>query len=257
MQESQKIIKFSAVCTGIFGIITYFISVNMEISLVVLNSIWISNNFLLTIMGGAFASFLVTLIIECKNYISKKRETEVQLFFQTFYLYQQLFLMHRRLSDYINHPDQVLPKGVLNDCAYKVECQKNAIISLSYNSFGKNNLLRKAHGDFCKELICEIEHVIGHRFYLDIAINNAGIDALKKCGSSISVTSANEQVNPVIKKLQRELEVLTDSVGDFLSVVNKYCKNRYKWDELKATVDSSYKSIFEFETFEEYIQQDE
>ncbi len=257
MEKSKKVIVFSAVCTVISAIITYFISVNMEACWITVDSIWISNNFLLTVMGGVLTGFIVTLIIEYKNYIDKKMEAETEIFFQTFYLYQQLFIMHERVSDYISHPDQALPKGMLNDCAYKAECQKNAIISLSYNSFRKKNLLKKAHDDFCKKLICEIEHVIGHRFYLDIAINNAEIDALKKCGSSISVTSSNEQVGMVMKKLQRELEALTDNVGDFLSVVNKYCKNRYKWDQLKATIDSSYKSIFEFETFEEYIQQDE
>lgn len=74
MSTSIKVIKFTSILSIIFLVITYLITVNIESRFISLNTIWISNNFLLTVFGGVFASTLVVLFCEINKYlIDKKR----------------------------------------------------------------------------------------------------------------------------------------------------------------------------------------
>ena len=79
METSVKIIKFTTVMSGIFMILTYGVSLN--VAYLWFDIEWLSNNFLLTIFGGIFASMLVVLICEVHKYLLLKREAENQIFY--------------------------------------------------------------------------------------------------------------------------------------------------------------------------------
>lgn len=53
MRGSVKVIKFTAPMSILFLALTYFITVNIEAHIIVLNMIWLSNNLALTVFGGA------------------------------------------------------------------------------------------------------------------------------------------------------------------------------------------------------------
>lgn len=55
--------------------------INAEGQYVVVESEWISNTFLLTVFGGAFASMLVVFLYEVRKYLSIKSNTEQYLFY--------------------------------------------------------------------------------------------------------------------------------------------------------------------------------
>ena len=71
MSTSIKVIKFTSILSTIFLIITYLITVNIESNFISLNTIWISNNFLLTVFCGVFASTLVVMFCEINKYLIK------------------------------------------------------------------------------------------------------------------------------------------------------------------------------------------
>ena len=64
MRIQIKVIRFVAIMSVILAAITYLISLNIEVGFIKLNAPWISNNFALTVFGGAFASMLVVLVCE-------------------------------------------------------------------------------------------------------------------------------------------------------------------------------------------------
>ena len=84
MRTSIKVIKFTSILSFIFLVITYLITINIDGGFVKLNTIWISNNFLLTGFGGMFASTLVVLLCEINKYLIDKKNTENQLFSKQF-----------------------------------------------------------------------------------------------------------------------------------------------------------------------------
>ena len=81
MNASKKTIQFTGVASIVLIVATYLITVNIENQLLSINSPWISNNFLLTIIGGAFASMLVVLACEIKKFCTMKASTEAFLFY--------------------------------------------------------------------------------------------------------------------------------------------------------------------------------
>lgn len=115
MSTSIKVIKFTSILSIIFLVITYLITVNIESGFIQLNTIWISNNFLLTVFGGAFASILVVLFCEINKYLIDKKNVETQLFHQALYLYQAIFLMQHNILDYQSHPNAQIPENLLDN----------------------------------------------------------------------------------------------------------------------------------------------
>ena len=67
---------------AIVFVITYIISLNIENQIIVVNSRWISNNFLFAIFSGAFASLLIVLAYEILKYFQLKKEAENTIFSQ-------------------------------------------------------------------------------------------------------------------------------------------------------------------------------
>ena len=53
MRTQIKVIRFAAINSAIFAVFTYLITLNMEIGFLNLDTSWLSNNFALTICGGA------------------------------------------------------------------------------------------------------------------------------------------------------------------------------------------------------------
>ena len=80
MRATIAIIKFCIRFAVILALITWLITVNIETGFIKLGSIWISNNFLLTVVGGSFASMLVVLICEVQKYIYTKNQNEQSMF---------------------------------------------------------------------------------------------------------------------------------------------------------------------------------
>ena len=80
MKTQIKVIRFVAIMSIVLAAITYLITVNIEVGFINLNTQWLSNNFLLTVCGGAFASMLVVLLCEIQKYFEIKKSTEAIIF---------------------------------------------------------------------------------------------------------------------------------------------------------------------------------
>ena len=59
MREIINVIKHCSFISFVFLILTYLTTVNIEGQFISVDSVWISNNFLVTLFGGVFASMLV------------------------------------------------------------------------------------------------------------------------------------------------------------------------------------------------------
>ena len=149
MRESIKVIIWCSIVSTVFLILTYAVTVNTEAHFVVLDSVWISNNFLITLFGGVFASMLVVLLCEIQKYLSSKRRTEQYLFYQSLYLYQALVQTRIFIEDYLSHEEWILPDNLFDESVRKIQCQLNAIQTTDYATFKHSeNSLMVEHGRF-------------------------------------------------------------------------------------------------------------
>ena len=134
MRGNVKVIKFTAFVSILFLALTYFTTVNMETHMLELNTIWFSNDFVLTIFGGAFASMLVVLICEVQKYITAKASVEEYIFYQALYLYQALFLMKQNICDHQRNTEAGVPDNLLE--------QDNLLYSINLYGEGSSDELK-------------------------------------------------------------------------------------------------------------------
>ena len=152
MSTSVKVIRFTSILSIILLIITYLITVNIESSFIKLNTIWISNNFLLTVFGGVFSSTLVVLFCEINKYLIDKKSTENQLFYQAMYLYQAMFIMLHNILDYQSHPEMQIPENIFDVTTQMIKSQVTCLQGIDYSCFKKNSLIEQKHLSFKKDM---------------------------------------------------------------------------------------------------------
>ena len=111
MNTSIKVIKFTTKVAIVLAIITYLISLNIAFGWFDIK--WCSNNFLLSVFGGAFASTLVVLICEVQKYQQIKKDTADLVFKQIGSIYAWLKVMAHNLKKYQDDKNLEVNKEIL------------------------------------------------------------------------------------------------------------------------------------------------
>lgn len=104
MRRHIKVIRFTAVFSLLSLILTYLTTLNIESSFLILNTPWVSNNFLLTVFSGIFCGFIVAFINEIGSYNNTKHEIEDALFYSSQNLYIQLFALRKKYTLLARYP---------------------------------------------------------------------------------------------------------------------------------------------------------
>ncbi len=244
MSTSIKVIKFTSILSIIFLVITYLITVNMESGFIQINTIWISNSFLLTVFGGVFASILVVLFCEINKYMINKRDTETQLFFQAMYLYQALFLMQHNILDYQSHPSAQIPPNLLDNTTYMVKSQALFIRGLDYTTFKKNNKIVNKHNSFKKDTFAKFIKLENGINLLQCAILEERIanhESRKTYPDYI--TSSTPKVATVLAEQINIIMPLLEEISLYLKTIDDNCKSRYNWNTLHDNIQNSYVTL--------------
>lgn len=160
MSDNIKVIKFTAISSVVFMLITYLITVNMEIQFFTLNTVWFSNNFALTSCGGIFASFFVVFLCEVQKYLSMKSSVEAYLFYHATYLYAALFYMQQNIREYRENKEYIVPDNFLDMRIAMVQTELSLLQSTDYCTFKAHNKLVSVHRKFCSEGAVKITTVI-------------------------------------------------------------------------------------------------
>ena len=94
-----------------FLLLTYLISLNMEIGFINLGSDVISNSFLFAVFSGIFASIWVVLICDLHKYFDTKKRVENLLYMQFVFLYGQLLLIRNNIGRSLHNPTEPLAQN--------------------------------------------------------------------------------------------------------------------------------------------------
>lgn len=145
MTANTKTIKFLILPTLIFAVLTYAVSLNMDNCFLVLNSKYISNNFLLAVFGGCLTSSFVVLMMEFQKYLFNKQNAVAILYQSLLRIYTELSVMRGTMQSYIECDDEIVTKALMRDRAPFIEWAINNIALLDYSPInGKDVLLKKA-----------------------------------------------------------------------------------------------------------------
>lgn len=257
MKSSIEIVKFTFKLSLLFGIITYLITVNIETNFFSLNTIWISNNFVLTICGGIVASFLVVLLSEIQKYLSTKSSSESYLFYHAVYLYSALFLMQQNILDYAKNSNKAIPENLLELRTQMAQSELVALQNTEYITFRSRNPIAVAHQNFCIEVAVKVRSVLDSGINLRIAINVAKIDNLKYYQEARDITSANKTVSSTLIILYRNITSILKEIDKYLLTIDHSCKSRFNWTTMRTAIQENYDSIFKIGNFEDFLKQGE
>lgn len=254
MRSNIETIKFTGLFCLILAVLTYIVTLNIEMGFFRPNWGWMSNNFALTVCGGAFASFLVVMLCEVQKYRSNKLSCENSLYTHAMYLYSVLYFLDRNIDEYIAEQNEPVPNNLVDERIKMIRSQSMAIRSVDYITFRKINALVTAHQNFCTNGLAKVDSIMGSGNYLKIAINQTRIKNLEEKNGRETVTSADKLVAQTLSALKNQILPILSDVSTYLGIINQYCNGRYDWEKQKTKIHDSYISIFEAGKFEDFLK---
>lgn len=253
MRSNIETIKFTGAFSAIFAVFTYIVALNIEIGFFQPNWIWMSNNFALTICGGAFASFLVVMLCEMQKYRSNRLSCENYMFFQAMYLYSAVFSMRKNIEEYLENKHTIVVENCLDEHIHMALGELTALQSSDYILFNKNNQMVKEHQKFCIDRAPILRSVIkSYGIYLKLAVNIVQRENLEKSGLSGNVTASNHLVAVTLNRIDNEVIKLLDEISDYLAIIEQSTKGRYNWTVAKEKIEAA--SNPRLDTFEKFIE---
>lgn len=235
MKSSINTIKFLAVLSVILLLVTYSISLNDENRWIVFDTPWLSNSFVFAIVGGSFASSLVVLACELQKYQSIKRQAEDYLFGQLFSLYAQVTIIHYNTKRQLNDISSPVPNNLIDEIANRGKMCLTSLTSIEYFTFCKYNTIKMQLIQYRGKSGTRIQLFLQDSIFLKMAINEDKI-ALLKQGKDELITSQNPKTHQTLKKIFDDSSVVLSFIEKSLDIIDKECKKRYRWSELKRNV---------------------
>lgn len=237
MKESINTIKYVMLLSVAFLLLTYIISLNEENKWLILNTPWFSNNFAFTISGGAFASLVVILACELQHYFLIKRQTEDYLYSQLFALYTQISIIYYNTKRQINNVNSSVPINLIDEIANRGLLCLNNLASIGYTTICKCNVIEEQLIHYKGNNGMLIRSFLQNSLFLKMAISEDKLNMLKQ-GRDEIVKSCSPKTYQVLKKIHKDSSIILSFIEYSLDSIDKGCKNRYQWKEVKRNVIS-------------------
>jgi len=251
MSTNIKVIRYTAVLSGILAILMYLISLNIAFEWFDWN--WFSNGFMLTIFGGAFASMLVVLICEIQKYLENKRLSEDVLFAHVGYVYAHLYVIETNLKRQLENKKETVYKELIRNNLENLKQEIEIIRSIDYTRFSKKNKFVLRNKDFSNWLMTDFSQFVSEGAYLAIAVNTDQMGNMIATGTQGNVTSTSPYTSVVITKLIRRTADMLSIVDDYGKFIDDSCNNRYVWELKKLSVEKVVD--IEFADIDDYIKE--
>lgn len=253
MRTQVKIVKLIIVLCALFAVLTYFITLNMEIGFINLHTPWLSNNFALTVCGGAFSGVLVMLVCEIQKYLLMKADAENLIYTHTAYIFVQLHIIQSSIQSCVSNPNQNIPGQLLAHPAGIVRNEVAIISNADYVTLLANNLVNE-YQNLCRTVLPCIEKYMVATPNLEIAVRMDQINNLQIFGVERPITSQSNYTHKTLDILSKEIVPLQEKVDSFLCVWNDKCKNRYQWPQRRDAMLADYRASSP-SGFEEFMKQ--
>ena len=264
MSSNVKIIKFSFWLSLIFLIVTYIVSLNIEIGFLVPNLPWLSNSFFLTIFGGMFGSSVVVLICEIEKYLINKRYMEDYFFNHSSFLCIYLLGLYNSLNTIMCNGTEISDSNFLNNSKDVAKAELNAIKLGDYTTLLKGNSLKKEINNFLMSDWKTIDEFLRDCDFLRLAILTDKQEQtkehicklLKNDDFGCHVSEKNKNVNKTLRILLKKAENSLKLTESFLQIIDSHCDGRYKSNESIERFEQQRK-IYSEEILETFFEKNE
>lgn len=256
MSVNVKIIKHLILLSFVFMAATYAVFLNMEGGYIILQSKWVSNNLLFAIFSGVFASILVVVLNETRQYLINKRSTQDILFSQFATLYSQLLIMQNNMRKSIEQHDEIITDTLLEQSSSISKMCIENISNVDYATFCPQNKIQKMIQRF--RLVHKSEFILylNNCGYLKIAIVEDQMLNIKTFGHQETITSQSLNTGKTVIKLQKGIVPLLLVVNQYLELLDNSVSNRYKWVSVRDNMQA-YHNNYTFISLKDFLSKED
>lgn len=240
MSESVRIIKWLILLSVFSLILTYAISVNLELGLLCIDSPYISNSFAFSICGGIFASVIVMLACEIRKYIDLKRNVINVMYTQFYFMYGQLRMIYDNINFYLDTPTEIVPSNLLYCSMDNLKRCINNLNNLDYILLCRKDIVSDIIEDFKSNGQQFLNEYLTDCLNFEIALKTDAIVNLENENSSL-VTSTSPKTKAVLQILKVSAKPIMDYIDNCLQDIDSQCKYKYGWDNDKNYIDKNIK----------------
>lgn len=249
MRTSISLIKFLGILSLISVVITYVISLNE-------GYVCISKDFLLAIFSGIFTGLFVMLICEIQKYLKTKEEIERYMFYQTMYLYIEVFLIRKNLNEFLENRHEEVPQNLLIEHKNHATCQINVLRQIDYFTFRKKNSFTINVSKFLTQELDNLEKFLNYCGCLEIAVLTSQHNNIQSGVFNNIITSSDEIVSKTITKLINLATEKEEEISTQLQLIDDHCKNRFNWEERRKKIKNGYRSLKNCDVFNQLLNEE-
>lgn len=238
-QLKHTIYYLAGLCLAIL-IISYLVSINNEIHFWVLNSPWISNEFLFSCCIGIFASIAVLISTELYKSFQIQKSVEQFLFTQLAYLYGQLQIANANISNLLSG-NQIIADNLLNSLSYTLSHITPMLRSVDYNPLCCTKQV-KIVSEIVERIrsaqLQEIDNLAADCNYLGVAINTDKINSINNADLSHNITAKFQNTYKTLLALNKEIQQIKSKILIDITELNTACDNRFHWNEVEQQISN-------------------
>lgn len=235
MNLCTNTIKNLSTASVLVFILTYIISLNIENRFFIINSKWISSNFIYTITSGAFASILIVLICEYIKYLNLKQEAENAIFLKMSNLFGQILIIKYTCTRAL-HSHGIVDQYLIHTTCNNVSITSDNICGIDYTPlWGKTNRVKTILNLYISQKHSSIKKFPQKSILLQIAHNEEKIILLQQGKDSLITYDAPKVKAELIRIINQTLPILID-LDIILTQIDKQCNNRYHWQTTKESL---------------------
>ena len=255
MSSCIKTIKLTILLSFLFAAITYFVTVNMELGIVRLNSGWISNNFLLAIFGGAFGSTIVVLICELHRYWLLKKEIELKIYNLLYSILAELVVSNNTIRTYLNDTKLTVPNEALDSNRARAMATIDTLEAVDYRTISRKTELELVLAQFFQGAYQSIKQFISNEQFLNCAVLSDEIELLEH-GKSGIVTAECENTGKTFSILLESSQNCVDEMKVLLERLDSIFDGRFKWSQAKSMIESV-PNVLPLDEYQKFIDREE
>lgn len=248
MSVNIRIIRWLTVITVITLMAICCVNINIETEIIVLDTILISNNMMMTLLGGICTGLVVVLAEKNYKYHLDKNTYKSYLYNTAVMLYSDFYYVHKNINELLCDKSMKIPKNLFTSRMSVMQNRIWGMANTDYCVFRKKDKFMLVHNDFVRNKFMQLKNRMDQYIYFDIAFTEAEINQLKK------IENADENIYKVLKVLDAFTKEAMETIDQYLCAVQNDSPKKFIWTHDKEVIHGSYLGLYNSGNVNDFIK---
>lgn len=233
MTSNIKTIKLTSIVCSITFALAFFVCLNISYEWFEIK--WLSNTFLLTIIGGVFASSAVVLLCEIQHYLMNKTTMENRMWELVLHMQAKVAVVKHKLENIMNVPKQPVPEGLFNNIANEMTNDMVALRTFDYVTIKKTpfqDTINKFFSTGIQDILLWVQ---------ELNILNFTINSSKLKNMTNLITGEEPAVAKTIQLLFSFANDVTSKLDDMMKAIDY--SGRFEHEKALKKIKEAYENL--------------